>query len=305
MLLPAITLGLMLQQPKPLTAAEIYRRFKGAVVTVTTPSSSGTGFVIGDDPRLIVTAYHVIADEPDAVRVDRTGNDKVRVVGFDETRDVALLEISKPIATAIELKELAPPPPPGTKIYVISNPLGFLDSTLSDGIVSGLRKSGNQRRLQFTASISHGSSGAPVMDERGLVVGMVASTIEEGQSLNFAVLADDIAKAVLSAEVSDNALLNRVLRNRGTHYLNKPGSGSSKEVLVGFFGYHSSKVDLFSSPSKASKVAYTAKKSENLIVLPQKSGWFKVFMPRTGKTYFAKPSSIELIREIRYIKYVP
>jgi serine protease Do len=67
---------------------------------------------------------------------------------------------------------------------VIGNPEG-LEGTVSDGIISAFRD--NRSMIQITAPISPGSSGSPVLDEAGNVVGIVTQVFKEGQNLNFAI----------------------------------------------------------------------------------------------------------------------
>ena len=82
----------------------------------------------------------------------------------------------------------------GEQIINISSPLG-LEQTVSTGIISSIRTDEMHGSiLQITAPISHGSSGSPVMDMKGNVVGIATFCREGGQSLNFAVNATQISK---------------------------------------------------------------------------------------------------------------
>lgn len=75
----------------------------------------------------------------------------------------------------------------GEKILVIGNPLG-LEASVSDGIVSAVRKLGPYSSvIQITSPISPGSSGSPVLNMRGEVIGVATFQMREGQNLNFAV----------------------------------------------------------------------------------------------------------------------
>ena len=74
----------------------------------------------------------------------------------------------------------------GDTIYVAGNPLG-LEGTFSQGIVSGIRHGKNGSLIQITAPISPGSSGGPVVDSAGQVVGVATGYFRGGQNLNFAV----------------------------------------------------------------------------------------------------------------------
>jgi tetratricopeptide (TPR) repeat protein len=71
-------------------------------------------------------------------------------------------------------------------VFAIGNPEG-LERTISQGIVSGVRKSDNRDLLQITTPISHGSSGGPILNSKGEVVGVAVGMLEDGQNLNFAV----------------------------------------------------------------------------------------------------------------------
>src|SRR5206468_6507704 len=77
---------------------------------------------------------------------------------------------------------------PGDHVAVIGSPLG-LEGSLSEGIVSAKREGadGARRWLQTTAPISPGSSGSPVLDSNGKVIGIATAVLRGGQSVNFAV----------------------------------------------------------------------------------------------------------------------
>ncbi len=81
----------------------------------------------------------------------------------------------------------------GEPIAVLGNPLNYAD-TLSDGIISALRKNenGGIGFIQITAPISPGSSGSPVLNSQGKVIGIATMTREDGQALNFAISSKDI-----------------------------------------------------------------------------------------------------------------
>ena len=91
----------------------------------------------------------------------------------------------------------------GDPVFVIGNPEG-LEKTLSQGIVSGVRKLDGRTLLQITSPISHGSSGGPVLNAKGEVEGVAVSMLTEGQNLNFAVPANAVI-AFLSATQSSSS----------------------------------------------------------------------------------------------------
>ena len=83
----------------------------------------------------------------------------------------------------------------GQRVLVIGNPDG-LEGTVSDGIISAFRS--GRSMIQITAPISPGSSGSPVLDETGQVIGMATLVSKEGQNLNFAISAEAIKDSIQS-----------------------------------------------------------------------------------------------------------
>ncbi|HEX4960227.1 MAG TPA: trypsin-like peptidase domain-containing protein [Thermoanaerobaculia bacterium] len=162
--------------------------------------AEGTGFVIGNG--YIVTNHHVVegASRMEAVLADKSILELSGILVQDAGHDLAILK-----APASHLKPLslvgADPVEPGERVVVLGNPLGF-SSTLSDGIVSAYREKGIEEDpdfikgplLQITAPISEGSSGSPVMNLNGEVVGVAVAFFEGGQSLNFAVPASSVRR---------------------------------------------------------------------------------------------------------------
>jgi S1-C subfamily serine protease len=182
------------------TVKRLAQGIRGSVVllTVLDPGgeevSSGTGFAIA--PNLLATNHHVIADARRirATFADSRSVDVVAVVADDERNDLALLRLP-PSASLPPLALSKATVEPGDRVVVVGNPLG-LAGTISEGIVGAVRSKGlgeddpehaDTPLLQITAPISPGSSGSPVVDERGEVVGVAVAYYEGGQNVNFAV----------------------------------------------------------------------------------------------------------------------
>ena len=91
-------------------------------------------------------------------------------------------------------------PEVGERIIVYGSPLG-LENTVSDGIVSAIRDIPDYGRIiQITAPISPGSSGSPVLNMQGEVIGIASFQMVEGQNLNFAIPSEKITSLILTEE---------------------------------------------------------------------------------------------------------
>jgi len=149
--------------------------------------ATGTGFLVSSDGKLI-TNFHVIEKAASAVaKAENGGLFPVEgVLASDPKNDLVLLKLKAkdlPFLTLGKSENLEV----GTRIAVIGSPLG-LEGTLSEGIVSARRKASDMTGvLQVTAAISRGSSGSPVMNAKGEVVGVASWLLRGGQALNFAV----------------------------------------------------------------------------------------------------------------------
>lgn len=187
----------------PLSAREIAKRTLPSVVTIITEDENGKALTLGSGfqvrPGIIATNYHVIEDASRASAIFQGGSPKYEIVGtsnVDKENDLALLRLGRiieqdpldaiirtdPLADTLSLAT-ARSAEIGDTVYVVGNPEG-LEGTFSQGIISALR--GNDY-IQITAPISPGSSGGPVINQYGEVIGIATSFNKEGQNLNFAI----------------------------------------------------------------------------------------------------------------------
>ena len=150
--------------------------------------SRGSGFFVRRN--LIATNYHVIEGAAQGT-VRLVGKDtKYTIEGItatDKTNDLALLKVTVYGVNPLPLGD-SDTVRIGETVYVAGNPMGF-EGTVSDGIISGRRDRDTQERLQMTAPISPGSSGGPVLNGKGEVIGVSVATYRglEAQNLNFAI----------------------------------------------------------------------------------------------------------------------
>ena len=153
----------------------------------------GSGFFVKEN--LIATNFHVVegAAQGTAKLVGKYTTYTIEgITATDETNDLVLLKVTVygikplPLGDSDDVRI-------GATVYVAGNPKG-LEGTFSDGIISSRRDRYTQERLQMTAPISPGSSGGPVLNRRGEVIGVSFMTLEGGQNLNFAIPSNYLKK---------------------------------------------------------------------------------------------------------------
>lgn len=148
--------------------------------------SEGSGFFIR--PNYIATNYHVI-EGATAAYIKLVGKQTTyrveHITAIDPEHDLAILKVSNANPVVLSLAN-SDKVEIGETVYAVGNPKGFLEGTVSNGIISGIRTDTNKKWLQMTAPISPGSSGGPVLNTRGEVIGISLGDID-GQNLNFAV----------------------------------------------------------------------------------------------------------------------
>jgi len=174
-----------------LDATEIYQRVSPSVVVVRAGESLGTGVIAAEDGR-ILTAHHVVRD---AGEINITYADGTRatatVVQADPQRDIATLRPSR-LPEVVVPATIGGNAQIGAPVVAIGNPLGLTHS-VSTGVVSGLNRTSTDGRLtgliQFDASVNPGSSGGPLLDAQGLVIGIVVSIADPGGDEAFAGIA--------------------------------------------------------------------------------------------------------------------
>lgn len=177
---------------KPLDLPALAQKARGAVVLIVGYDAAGkiitgSGFFVSADGRL-VTNYHVIEGIVNAQAKLESGAiyNIDGVLASSSALDLAALKADARDMQFLLVDDASNPPQPGTRIAVIGSPLA-LEGSLSEGIVSAIRSSlDGSWLLQISAPISPGSSGSPVLDRHGRVVGVATLTAEEGQNLNFA-----------------------------------------------------------------------------------------------------------------------
>lgn len=162
----------------------------------------GSGFVVDAEAGLVVTNEHVLSGATEAVVQTRDGRrlGPVRVLRLDAANDLALLEV--PVAGSLPEAPLAEPGAHGVgaRTWAIGAPLG-LEHSLTEGIVSGHRDVQGTRFLQMQTTIAPGSSGGPLFDDHGRVVGVSTATRSPG--LNLAVQVDHVHELLAGERLAE------------------------------------------------------------------------------------------------------
>ena len=199
---------------------DLVRRIKPSAVAIETfdsrgeKLSRGSGFFIAADR--VVTNRHVIDNAFRAEVHSYNGSVyPVRgVIAVDAEGDLALLRVDAPPNQVRPLLLDKTSPQEGESVVVIGNPFG-LEGSVTNGIVSAVRDIPTFGRIiQITAPISPGSSGSPVVNMQGQVIGVATLQITGGQSVNFAIPSERISQLQSGALLSLSDLVATSGRNK-------------------------------------------------------------------------------------------
>ena len=199
---------------------ELVRRIKPSAVAIETfdshgeKLSRGSGFFIDTDR--IVTNRHVLEGAYRAEVHSSAGAVFLvkGVLAVDAEGDLAVLKIDPPSPPIRPLPLDKTSPQEGESVVVIGNPLG-LEGSVTNGIVSAVRDIPTFGRIiQITAAISAGSSGSPVVNMQGQVIGIATLQITGGQSVNFAIPSERISQLQVSGVTSLGELVATTGRNK-------------------------------------------------------------------------------------------
>jgi len=199
---------------------DLVRRIKPSAVAIETfdsrgeKLSRGSGFFVA--PDRVVTNRHVIDNAFRAEVHSYNGSVYVvkGVIAVDAEGDLALLRVDAPPNQVRPLVLDKTSPQEGESIVVIGNPFG-LEGSVTNGIVSAVRDIPTFGRIiQITAPISPGSSGSPVVNMQGQVIGVATLQITGGQSVNFAIPSERISQLQSGALLSLSDLVATTGRNK-------------------------------------------------------------------------------------------
>jgi len=194
-LIPSLCFAQTRQQ---ITPADIYERTHSSVVVVivadanSKPFGQGSGFVAAKDR--IVTNHHVIQGAREALVVfaDGTSEPVNGVVADSPAHDLAILAVKTGAHSPLKLGDEFVVRQ-GESVYALGAPRG-LESSLTNGIVSGFRNLDEEFMIQTTAPIAPGSSGGPLFDSLGRVIGVTTSFFDNSPGIYFSIGVSDVKR---------------------------------------------------------------------------------------------------------------
>lgn len=199
---------------------KIYRKTNDAVVRIYTSgrdnklTGQGSGVIL-KSKRWIITNAHV-AEKGNYLFAEHLGTmfELDSFIVKNEEEDILVIRIkegdgSDALKDIPDLKIFdSDKVKTGQRIYTIGSPLDF-ENTISEGIISGIRRSGHDslsKYLQISAPISEGSSGGAVLDAKGRLIGITTSVVtgRTVQNINFAIPINKVLEVVEQSKVVDN-----------------------------------------------------------------------------------------------------
>jgi tetratricopeptide (TPR) repeat protein len=186
-ILPLLNIGLVHAAIPP---EEIAKRWSPSILFIVVQNDGGGGVGSGFfvDDKHAVTSWHVVSGAKSIRVLTKERNEaNAKTVASLPDYDLALIEVDQDLGTGVAMVLRDEPARDLEKVYVCGNPEAT-SFVWSDGSVgNSLQKTEMGELIQITAPISPGSSGGPVLDSDGKVIGIIKCYLKSGQNLNFAV----------------------------------------------------------------------------------------------------------------------
>ena len=188
---PSVAPTSLVESAAPASLEDVIARTLPAVVSIQAGSARGTGFFIR--PDYVLTNHHVVAGQTFVELTTGTTQYSARVAGVSVGADLAVLQVASPNPEQAVLRlGTVATARAGQEVVAVGSALGVLSNTVTRGIVSAVRQTGQVTLIQTDAAINPGNSGGPLIDRSGAVIGIASMTIASrvGQGVAFAVAAD-------------------------------------------------------------------------------------------------------------------
>jgi len=174
-----------------LSTEALFERVNDSVCTIASTDQGngllrrGSGFILKESGLLVTNAHVLAGFEQAIVTCGDQSTDIRRIVKYDGETDLVLVETGP---LAIDGLVLSPSTTirPGTQVYAFGSPYG-LTGTITPGLTSGYRELEGKTYIQISTAISPGSSGGPITDGYGSVIGVSVAALEVAQNINFAI----------------------------------------------------------------------------------------------------------------------
>lgn len=192
-------------------------QFSDALADVVAKTITGVGFVISDDgtgscwaysDNLIVTNAHVVSESSSITARINGKLLSVELIGSDMRSDIAVLKVNQ----RQQALAIADPPRLGSVCLALGSPRSFPES-VSLGVVSGVNRSiviesvVFESLIQTDCAINPGSSGGPIVNLAGDVIGMAVSGLNDAEGMNYAIGTEML-----------NFVIPRLVKNRAIHH---------------------------------------------------------------------------------------
>ncbi len=186
------------------TIAQLVRNVQGGVVQIITITSSGSGFIIDTDGRVVTNQHVVSGNRSVTVRMHDGTEYQASVLGVDATADLAVVDIVPEISLPYVPLGDSSRVQVGEEVVAIGYPLGFQlgqSQTVSKGIISARRpnpRGTGVEHFQTDAAINPGNSGGPLFNRAGQVIGVNTWGVETTsggrpvEGISFAVTVNEV-----------------------------------------------------------------------------------------------------------------
>lgn len=221
------------------------------------------------------------------------------MIHVDEAGDLAVLKLEEPTGLPVLETGDSHSVVIGDPIYAIGNPLD-VGATVSSGMISAIQKEDGYTDFQITAPISPGSSGGPLLNEKGQVVGIIYATITDGQNLNYAIPAWELEKVDLNQKPIDLFTFGMRYASYGNLYENYSSSVLS---VAESYDY------MFASDNPSRTIYYTNFSDNSYLDIGCSGTWLSVyrdtlfFLPLERDAIYSYDVSVEKRSENLLLSY--
>lgn len=232
---------------------------KSAVILIKCDEALGSGFIINNS-GYVITNHHVIENSNSFIGVFQNQSGEIGeklpmdLIAFDGDSDIALLKLRSEKNYNYLYFGDSDKASEGEKVVAIGSPKGMIN-TVSEGIISGIRNTGEIKYIQISAPISPGSSGGALFNSKGELIGMPTFKLRNGENLNFAISSKDIIKFL------DGSKTIECIKN----YNENKGSTKTKEEKI--FDKEHINYDYINPYSSTRQLQYDEIKNLNIYLL--------------------------------------